>query len=342
MLILADPAFANRAANPYNALLYQALRERGVQVAEARWWAPARGARIWHLHWPEAFLSHPRALGCVKELVLLLARLLRIRLQGLRLVWTVHNLHPHEIRRPRLTAWFYRHFPACCDGLVFLSEATREAALTAHPALRGKPSVVIAHGHYRSVYPAPPTRREARAALGIGEDEKVLLFFGLVRPYKNVPRLIECFRRATLGPARLIVAGRLLDPALRPVLLAAADGDPRIRLDLQAQDEPALQRYFAAADAVALPFLEIANSGSALLALSLDRPVLAPARGSLVGLSAAVGADWLRLYEGELQPAHLQSLLQTPPPAGRPDLSSLDWPRLADRTLAFYEQLLGR
>ena len=51
-----------------------------------------------------------------------------------------------------------------------------------------------------------------------------------------------------------------------------------------------------------LPFSDIMHSGSAILALSFNKPVLVPARGSLPELQALVGTDWVRTYVGELTP----------------------------------------
>ena len=51
---------------------------------------------------------------------------------------------------------------------------------------------------------------------------------------------------------------------------------------------------------VVLPFTEITNSGSVLLALSLDRPVLVPGVPSIDELAAEVGPGWVFTYDGVL------------------------------------------
>ena len=55
-----------------------------------------------------------------------------------------------------------------------------------------------------------------------------------------------------------------------------------------------------------LPFSDIMHSGSAMLALSFNRPVLVPARGSLPELQMRVGSEWVRTYDGELTAAILK------------------------------------
>ena len=341
MLIAADPAFSNRALNPYNSLLYESLRTLGVEVQEGLWHAGIRHAAVFHCHWPEAFLHRPTALRCFATGLKLCAQVLTCRLLRIPIVWTVHNLKPHEQRRPRAARWFYQLFPKACAGLVFLSEVTRQAALTADPQLALLPSCVIPHGHYRPVFPMPPSREAARAELGLAEHEDCLLYFGMIRPYKNVPALIRHFVAAALPNARLIVAGRVIDnPMLRHELIDAAQNAPQVTLQLEHVPDNQLATLLAAAQLVVLPYREIANSGSAILALSLNRPVLAPALGSLKELAARIPGDWLRLYEGELSPEILLGAMAAPPPStASPDLSALDWPAIAVQTLAFYRSL---
>ena len=54
--------------------------------------------------------------------------------------------------------------------------------------------------------------------------------------------------------------------------------------------------FFSAADLVVLPFSDIMHSGSAILALSFNKPVLVPARGALPELQTRVGAAWVQTY----------------------------------------------
>src|SRR5207253_2551648 len=130
-------------------------------------------------------------------------------------------------------------------------------------------------------------------------------FVGRIEPYKNALALVRAFR-ATEDPAlRLVVAGAA-DESDAAELRAEAAGDSRIRLRLERVADSDLQTYLKAADLVVLPYRRIMHSGSALLALSFGRPVLVPDQGSLAELRAHVGAEWLRLYRGELTGATLR------------------------------------
>jgi beta-1,4-mannosyltransferase len=91
-----------------------------------------------------------------------------------------------------------------------------------------------------------------------------------------------------------------------------------------------------------LPFTDITNSASALLALSFDRPVLVPSLGAMGELQALVGPDWVRTYCGDLTPAVLSDAITwAGPRAGAmPDLDALDWSAIARRTLSLYQAVI--
>jgi glycosyltransferase involved in cell wall biosynthesis len=345
--VLAWPAFRDRAQNPYTALLYEQVAARGVTVDEFTSGRLYSGRYdIVHVHWPEAPLNVDGALGALGKFVRRFALLDRARRRGAKLVWTAHNLRAHEGRHPRLEGWFWRHFVRRLDGVVSLSHAGLDAVRRRFPALESVPGFVIPHGHYRGAYPNLLGAEEARRHLGIAPGARVIAFFGQVRAYKNVPALIRAFGEVADRDAVLVVAGQVADEALERELREGAARDARVRLYVGHELIPSaeVQRYLRSADLVVLPYREILNSGSALLALSFDRPVLVPARGSLVELREGVGERWVRSYEGELAGAHLEAALRWAVEGEREEAAPLapyEWGALAEWTVAAYRALLA-
>ena len=82
-----------------------------------------------------------------------------------------------------------------------------------------------------------------------------------------------------------------------------------------------LVREVTASELVVLPFANMTNSGSLLLALSLDRPVLVPSQPMTEQLAAEVGPGWVLTYAGPLEPAVLLDALaaarRSPPATAR-------------------------
>jgi glycosyltransferase involved in cell wall biosynthesis len=141
---------------------------------------------------------------------------------------------------------------------------------------------VIPHGNFIDAYPNTLTREEARQRLGLPEERFVYLFFGAVRPYKGLERLLEVFSGLKGEHLTLLLAARVYDPYSAKVVERATQADPRVvvcpsRFFLAEE----LQLYFNAADVVVLPFHDILTSGSLITALSFGRPVIVPATGCL-------------------------------------------------------------
>ena len=339
--VLAWPGLGARAKNPYTWLLCSHLAALGVRVTD---FTPGRALRggydVLHVHWPEKALNAESLLGRFAGAVAALAMLKAAHLHGARITWTAHNSRPHESRHPRLEQWYWSAVMRRVDMVIHPSVAGMGVVEALYPGLARRPHAVVPLGHFRDIYPDAVSREEARAGFGISDSARVVAFLGLVRPYKNVPHLIRTVRGLPpeAGEVVLLVGGAPHTPALADEVREAAGGDPRVRLALGHVPDDDLQRYLRAADLVVLPFRDITNSGSALLALSFDRPVLVPARGAMGELQTLAGADWVCTYDGDLTPELLARALdwaarQRP---GGPCLDALEWPEIARQTLSVY------
>lgn len=322
--------------NPYVRLLAAALGQQGATVVE---YSPdgRTACDIALLHWPDWVLDAPRGPKQARRAARLLAGLRRARRRGTRVVWTVHNLGAHDARhRNALWSRFVRHL----DGFISLTDDGTAAAVDRFPQLGSVPAFVIPHGHYRDAYANTVSAADARSALSLEPHACVAVFLGQLRPYKNVPELIRTYREVDGdGQSVLVVAGRPATEQVRADCVTAAGHDPRVRLHLGFVAPDDVQLFMNAADVVVLPYRETLNSGAALLALSFDRPVLAPAAGAFVDLSRRLGRDWVRTYAGELTAPLLSAALGTARPEGRAPLDDLSWSCIARRTLDAFETL---
>ena len=349
--ILAWPAFKNRG--PYNALLYGGMRELGTTVEEfTAWRVLSRRYDIVHLHWPEYCVNGRGILASLFWSCALFGAICWVRMRGGRVVWTVHNLQSHLQHHPTIERYFWRVFTALLNAFISLTETGYEQALQRHPALRTKPGFVIPHGNIRDAYPRLEISREqARLRLGIAQSARVVGFFGSVERYKGVIELVEAFTTLKDAHAILHVAGKpYLAPEERKRLEYVTARDNRIVLQLQYIPDADLAFYIRAADMIAMPFREILNSGSAVLALSFDRPVLVPARESMTELQQFAGTEWVRLYSGELTSQtlqqHLDAAIAGAATRGRcraleSGWAGLDWKDLAQLTLDAYHSIIG-
>lgn len=332
-------AFPKLGSNAYLNSFSHHLEAGGAQVDEFNFWrAFFVSYDVLHIHWPDTHLrthSWWRAVGKHIRLGLLC---LVLRARGTRIVWMMHNLKPHEKDHWISATLFPLWFPRMCTHVIALTAHGLQASRQLHPALNDKPAAIVPHGHYRAAYPGAPSRTESRRRLGLAEDRFTFLFFGNIRRYKNVPLLIRTFRQLAAQDVQLVVAGLPVLGMEAGDLRALAAGDERIHLHMKFVPDEEVALYLSAADKVVLPFDSVLNSGSVLLALSLDRPVLAPRMGALPEIEAQVGPRWLQLYDGELTPRLLMQARADAMPAEneRPDLSAFEWEAIARTTLEFY------
>ena len=358
----AEPAFRTQHANPYNARLYSAMSPIDVDVRDLSYSRLLlTRIDIVHLHWPDlTFLSGPRRWRQVARLMLFFSFLRVARLRGTKLVWTVHNISSHENRStPGIRAWYSRLLLGNVDGILALTADGVNAARAAYPELESVPAFVTPHGHYRDSYNFGESRADARSTLGAllpeSTDATVFLSIGQIRSYKNVPHLVDVFARRSVrvpagpepdsGPGEILaIAGNPADSVLRDAIEASAAQSDAVVLDLAFLADERLATWLRAADVVVLPYSRIQNSGSAVLALSADRPVVVPAIGAMTELRQQVGANWVYTFDGDLTADVLDDVatwLRDTDRGESPDLSALAWPAIAAQTLAAYRAVVG-
>lgn len=342
--ILASPAHNNRHMNPHQHLLYSELENSGAVVVEFGFNRQLLCRYdIFHIHWPELIVMRKSRTDSWLHLAAFIAFLLLCKLRGTRIVWTVNNLKAHDAGNTVIDRMLWHVFPRMVDFYITLSAPTRTEVLNAYPFMRATRGAVIPRGHYRDSYPDEVSRAEARRRLGLPEHAKVLAYIGLIRPYKNVPKLISVFKATRDTDLRLVIAGKCSHWHLEEEIRAQAAGDARIHFLNQFIPDDELQYMLKAADAVVLPYRDILNSGSALLALSFHRPVILPRLGSNLELEDEFGDRWVKLYSPELT----QEFLETAVAEAQSmhdmslDMRHRDWPQVADRVMAAYREIVS-
>jgi beta-1,4-mannosyltransferase len=327
-------------ANPYTVALYSNMKQN-VQVDEFSAKKLIHRYAIWHIHWPESLLNIRNRSKAAVKVAGLFAAVDYLRWRGAKIVWTIHNLKAHDELHPALEANFWRRFIPRVDGAISLSETALSMARAKFPALHHVPTAIIPHGHYRDEY--PQASANARDALGISSGARVILFFGTVRPYKNVEALVRAFRKVTTPGALLYVVGRPNSAALTEAILKEARDDDRIRLAFGFVKDEDVSKFMQAADLVVLPYKTILNSGSALLALTFNRPVLVRGQGSMGDLRRDFGDAWVKTFSGTIDAQALEQGLEWTTHF-RPAICQMpekyDWRSIGSETVRFYERVV--
>jgi len=338
--------------NPYLRLLYGSLARHGLEPESdgelsLRWLLRARRRIRWlHVHWPENLYRFERGPAALRPLLsrvklgLFAMRLAAARRLGYRLVWTIHQVRPHETTDPRLDRLGAAVLARSCDVLLAhdgwtADEARRELGPSAARV------EVVPHGSYIGAYPPGRPRDVVREELGLPLDAVVFLCFGELRGYKDVDVLLEAIAHARVPSSALIVAGNVKDQQIGGAVRAAAAVDSRIRLLPGFVPEDDVAELFGAADVAVLPRGDGGTSGSLILALSLGAPVVVADAPTYRELTGKGEAGWL-FRAGDA--ASLRAALEAA--AADPDVRQakaraaldaarrLDWPASAARIAA--------
>ena len=118
----------------------------------------------------------------------------------------MHNLLPHEQIHPRIDRLARRLVMALADAVICHCDVARRQL--AQVFGRRRSVYVIPHGSFRHASPHDARSAEARRALDLPADAFVYGYFGNIRAYKSVERLIETLRALPDPDARSLIAGQ--------------------------------------------------------------------------------------------------------------------------------------
>jgi glycosyltransferase involved in cell wall biosynthesis len=254
-------------------------------------------------------------------------------------VLTAHDVLPREPRPGQIGAT--RRLLERMDAVIAHSEHGA-ARLRGELGLPEDRVHVIPHGAFDYLTrlpderPLPPELAEVQGP--------VVLFFGLLRPYKGVDVLIEAFH--DIEGAELWVVGMPRMP-LGPLRELASDVRGRVRFLPRFVDDREIPAFFRRADIVALPYREIDQSGVLYTALAFGKPIVVSSVGGFAEIAAEGAARAVRPNAPVELAAAIQELLDKPDERERLARTAAEaaagrysWDSIAQQTLNLYRALL--
>jgi len=257
-------------------------------------------------------------------------------------VLTPHGWLRREAQSARGAAGF-RRLVAKMDAVVALSDygAARVREETGVDPGRVH---VIPHGALDYL-----TRLEDEAPLPAelrGVAAPVVLFFGLLRPYKGVDVLLDAF--AEVDGAELWVVGRPLDVELDALRARAGAGGRAVRFIPRYVAERELPAFFRRADLVVLPYRDAEQSGVLYAALAFGKAIVLTDVGGFAEVARVGAAQLVPPEDAAALARAIGELLGDE--EGRARLAAAaraaaagpySWDAVAARTLELYRSLLG-
>lgn len=312
-------------------------------------YAAQADAKILHILWNNKFDSFDRTL-----------LMFYYKALGKKIAFTAHNVNAGVrdsndslVNRLTLKAQ-YR-----LSDHIFIHTEKMKQELVEGFGVSEEDATVIPFGINNSIPDTDLTPEGARRRLGIGSDDKTLLFFGNIGPYKGLEYLVAAFREVLARDpnVRLIIAGKLRGGAeqyageiLQTIQREIPPGRVIQRIEFIPDEETEI--YFKAADVFVLPYKFVSQSGVLFLGHSFGVPAIATDVGSLrdeiiegrTGFvcrpcdSASLADTIERYFASDL---YKNLTIRRSEIRGHAN-EHHSWDVVAERTLQVYDRLLGR
>jgi len=262
------------------------------------------------------------------------------RLRGVKIFWTIHNLVAHESPNPTVEIRARRALALTCTHLFAHSHSALRLIEKTYCLELSRKASVMPLGNYDGYYPnLRGSEDRLRARFGLTKDHTVILFFGAIRPYKGVDKLIHAFRTVDNEQLRLLITGKAESIELGNAITLAAQSDSRIIAAVEFVPDDDVGALFAIADVVAIPFERTLTSASAMLAFTMNKALLLPERARVFDF---VNDDNAIFYgsDGDLHSRLLtldRERLAAMGLKGRLAVEGFDWNSIGARVVARYD-----
>jgi glycosyltransferase involved in cell wall biosynthesis len=177
-----------------------------------------------------------------------------------------------------------------------------------------------------------------------GAEGPVVLFFGLLRPYKGLDVLLDAFREVE-GAELWIVGNPRMD--VGPLRAAAAACRGRVRFVTRFVEDAEVAPIFRRADLVVLPYRDAEHSGVLYTGLAFGKPLVLSAVGGFPEVAAQGPARLVAPGDRDGLAATLTELLGDGAARGRLAAAAREaaagpysWDSAAAKTLVLYRELI--
>lgn len=293
--------------NPYQKLLFDKLKRFGIEVKGARitrlphlslfdttlltllfnFWKPD----IIHIHWQHSFLIEKRGrLKTILKTIIFFVELVILKILGIKIFWTVHNLKKHENTYQDLEIYLLKILGRLTNVIIAHCITAKNDI---HKILNVKnfdKVVIIPHGNYIGCYSNNYDKKSASGKLQLPDSEMRFLFLGEIRYYKGILELIEAFNALKNEKVQLIIAGKPKTSEISKEVETKIRNCKNICAHLKFIENNEIELYINSSDFMVFPYRDIFTSGGIHLAMSFGKPIIAPRLGCIVDTLDPIGS----------------------------------------------------
>jgi glycosyltransferase involved in cell wall biosynthesis len=237
-----------RAGNPYQTLLANEMQafEYSVEFDSFPYGLfpfiqllrKHKKTQVLHIHWIAELLrraswsDNPFIYRC--KCLLLLAECWLIKLVGIKVIWTIHNKFAHEGFDRNKELLFRKTLAKGVSKIIVHSEEALEQLEQIYGMILSFKTEVIYHGRYIDFYPPKNIEgSELRKLANIPASAIVVGYFGQIRSYKGVERLIQSVNELVhREDIYLLIAGKVSSDEYTSQLVGLTKS-PNIRIKFE-------------------------------------------------------------------------------------------------------------
>ena len=272
-----------------------------------------------------------------------------IRRRGIRIVYTVHNVTRQD--SPTQGIPLFRRAYSMGDALICHGEGARTELVRDFGVPKEK-IYVIPHGPLFEEKPEL-SPEQARAVLGLRGDETLVLWLGVISPYKGIPFLLDAWKQMQKSgtQGRLLIAGTgdsgVMTKIREKIAADGLEGSVDLRLEFIPVDQ--LANFYQAADILVYPYKAGTTSGALLTGLNYGKAIVATRlpffQEYLKDQETALLVDY---GDVDAVASSLQTLIQQPEERKRiasalacQTTQGIGWQEIAKKTREVYEVVLN-
>ena len=227
--------------------------------------------KIFHFNWYEG-------VGSYKTFILKLLTISLLVVTKKKIIITLHNKKSHSESYAQQSFFLLRYLIKVSNKIIIHSHSSKQYLIETFKANENK-IIHIPHPDYIDAYgpiETPPS---------IGDKNLKILFFGAIKPYKNIELLISVFNELKDYPIELLITGKPESDGYANFLADKIIND-KISLKFQFIKDNDIPSIISNTDIVILPYnVESSlNSGSVILAFSYKKTVICPLIGTIADL----------------------------------------------------------
>jgi glycosyltransferase involved in cell wall biosynthesis len=198
-----------------------------------------------------------------------------------KIVCIADNIIPHEKRfgdKP-----FTQYFVKPVDAFITMSE---KVLADLRLFVKDKPARMVLHPLYDN-FGEKVSKEAARQQLAIGNEQKIILFFGFIRKYKGLDILLEAMKiihdsQLQIANCKLLIAGEFYeDRKVYDEQIEKLGIRDNVILHTNFIPDREVKNYLCAADVVVQPYRNATQSGVTPLAYHFEKPMIVTNVGGL-------------------------------------------------------------